>query len=51
MAKKTKKILLRNVPDDIIELMIGVKNDIMSKTKRLAVSDEEAIYKLIRNAK
>lgn len=51
MAEKPKQILLRKVPDDIIQAMIEVKNKIMSKTKRTSVSDEEAIYKLIRNAK
>lgn len=51
MAAKTKKILLRSVPEDIVTKIIETKNAIMEKTKRTSVSDEEAIYKLIRNNK
>lgn len=53
MAAKTKKILLRDVPEDIGKLIIKVKTEIMEKSngRRTNVGDEEAIYKLIRNNK
>lgn len=46
-----KRISLKCVPEDILDMVIKEKTEIMTRTKRVNVSFEEALYKLVRMTK
>jgi len=50
MTDKNPPILLRNVPDDVQQAIIEEKTNIMVEKKKTRVSNEWAIFRLIRKA-
>lgn len=46
-----KSILLKNVPEDILQIILKAQSEEKLKTNKTQYSMESAIYKLIKNAK
>jgi hypothetical protein len=49
MAKNSK--LLRDVPEDVLKIIINEKAEIMKRSNRVVVGFEETIYRIVREWK
>lgn len=49
MSKNAK--LLRDVPPDVLEIVIDEKAETMKRTKRVVVGFEETLYRIVREWK